>query len=478
LDISAFWTASATSTSAVRGQNSLSSKFEGSLVFAVFLSRVTGTQGSQAQVVPENSVVGRMRGKFEAQVSTQERRVTGGGTAEWTVAGRYDPATETIIVAIRSSGLDARGTDAVLGDGGEGAGPAAVPFSMALNWGWQAPRARWGQISWAADPAAILDAMEATPRIPPERAAELCLVNSIPQTGVEESQRLVIDLKEPGPQTVTRTSEDATGLGSRTTTWSVALVPSFDIERDDRIGDGCNSFVSTDAIGLRVSIHGVTVAGSGWANLASWKVEGVGQLSGSGVPSELQHSATFGFHPGPSMRPTDGSTRRNRPLQYTVKATFEGAARYFILSQDDVDILRQEYIDHREPTVPARPDIVARPIDGSFNEGNYNFVVDGGMQAALEKIAVEFGKGSKSVVHVVGGFRSPQRNKATGDVHPGNKHVLGRALDLAPEPASAEALLSLYQACIRAGYRSFCEETPGKRVPSDSPDARHVHADW
>jgi len=120
----------------------------------------------------------------------------------------------------------------------------------------------------------------------------------------------------------------------------------------------------------------------------------------------------------------------------------------------------------------------APPIDSAFNTGNYNVAIDGGMQTALDKVTLEFGKDSKGNVRVVSGFRSPQRNKATGDVHPNNKHVLGRALDLVPNPASADALLALHEACVRAGYYSFCEAAPGRQVPRGSPDARYVHIDW
>ena len=65
---------------------------------------------------------------------------------------------------------------------------------------------------------------------------------------------------------------------------------------------------------------------------------------------------------------------------------------------------------------------------------------------------------------MISGFRSPQRNKATRDVHPNNGHVLGRALDLVPDPASADALKALYQACVRTGYHSLCERPPGEEV--------------
>ena len=343
---------------------------------------------------------------------------------------------------------------------------------MAFNWGSPAPR--------PDDPSAVLNVMgpPALPVIPSEREVDLAVVHSLPQTGLKEFKRLTIDLKDPEPQTITQTFEDEAGLGTRTTTWTFALIPQFDIERDDRGPDGRHSFVSTDSISLRLSIPGVTVPESGWASLTSWQVKGMGPFSGTGVPDQAPGSMTFAFKPSPGTRPNGGSTTRNRPLQYDISAAFEGIEQHFILVQDDVDLLRQEYIDHNESVIPSRSECIAHPIDKSFNVGNYEVVVDGGMQAALDKVNLEFRTKSQSPLHVVGGFRSPQRNTATGDVHPGSPHIYGRALDLVPEPADANAFTGLYDAAVRAGFHPICEAAPGKAVPLGSLEARHVHVDW
>ena len=458
----------------------LSCKVEGSLGLTIFLSETAGPQETAGSVIPRNSVLGRMVGTFETHVSTPTRQVTANGTAGWIIGGTYDSANEAISVAIRSSDVDAKGTDAALEKAAQGTASTATPFSTNLSWGWRAPRDYSGQIVWGQDPSTILDAMRAsaTPSIPSEREADLLTVNSLPQTGLKEFQRLVIDLKEPQPQSLTRTIQDETDLEDRTTTWAFTLIPHFNIERDNSPADGRHSFVSTDSISLHMEIPGVTVAKSGWANLPSWEVKGLGPFSGNGVPGQLPHSTEFSFQPKLEARPTDGSTTRNRPIQYTVSASFGGSFQYFLLIQDEVDILRQEYIDHKEGVVPSRGDCVAHPVDNSFNVGNYNVIVDSGMQAALDKVALEFRKDGKEGVLVIAGFRCPQRNKAAGDAHPNSKHVLGRALDLAPKSASVDSMRALYQACVRAGHQGFCEAAPGKRVSPDSPDARHVHIEW
>lgn len=481
MGISSEWSGEATAASTISGQESLSCSLKGSLVFTIFLSPVTGRKGNGGPVVPQNSVAGRMVGYFDAKVSTPTKQVVGTGTAEYTIGGTYDAAEETVVIAIRSSGLNANGTENALEKAANGVALEELPFSTTLNWGWQPPRDNWGwQIRWTDDPHAILDVMKppTKPVIASSREADLYMAKSLPQTGLKEFQSVMLDLKNPRPQTVTQTFQDESGLGLRTTKWVFTLVPHFSIEREDGATDGRHSFVSTDFIRLRVGIPGVTVEQSKWANLASWEVRGLGPLSGSGVPDRLEHRVAFGFQPSPRTRPTSGSTSRNQPVQYTVSASFGTAVQYFLLIQDEVDLLRQEYIDHNVGVVPSREDCVVYPIDNSFNTGNYNLVVDCGMRAAFDKVAHEFGKDNNDGVVVVAGFRSPQRNKASGDVHPNNRHILGRALDLAPSDSRAGSMQALYRACIRAGYHTFCEASPGRRVPPRSRNAKYVHIDW
>ncbi len=324
MEVVSSWTAKVTTTSAIGGQNTLSCSLNGNMEFNVFLSQLTRPQDIGGQIIPKNSVVGRMAGNFDAQASTSTRLVTGNGTAQWTLAGTYDPVKETINVAIRSAGAEANGLETVLGDAARGTTPTAHPFSMKFAWGWQAPKSDWRHSSWADDPSAIMDVMKTpmVPVIPSERESHLFIVNSLPQTGLNELKHLEIDLKEPKPQTIIQTFQDETGWGTRTNVWMFMLIPNFNIERDDRLTDGRHSFVSTDSISLRMDIPGVTVAKSGWANLTSWEVKGLNQFSGSGVPHQLQQRTTFVFRTNPAVRPTAGSTVRNRPIQYRCISSF------------------------------------------------------------------------------------------------------------------------------------------------------------
>ncbi|MGA2198639.1 MAG: hypothetical protein ABSG45_01740 [Nitrososphaerales archaeon] len=472
MDTTSNWTGTVTAKSSIDGANTLSLTFNGSFGFAILLSQQESPEGSGVPAVPVNSTVGRMAGVIDTQISTPKHKVNGNGSGEWTVAGTYDPATESVRIAVRSSGMSVKGFDIALGESSGEKATAPTPFASNWKWGWPAPKME--------EPATILDVLKppVTPVIPSERDADNYMMNSLPQTGQNEFQYLTLDLKNPKPQSVTQTFQDESGWGTRTTTWEFMLTPIFEIERIDRPADGRNSMISTDTVSLRMGIPGVTVARSGWSNLATWDVKGVGPFSGSGTPSQLPRSPVFSFRAIPGARPTPGSMVRNRPLQYTVTATFEGAVQYFLLTQDDIDLLRQEYVDHGEATTPPRSDCVTHPIDNAFNLGNYNVMVDGGMEAALGKVTTEFAKDSKGTIRVVNGFRCPQRNIAMGDAHPNNPHVYGRALDLVPEPTDKSSLTALHLACLRAGYRSVLEASPGKEVPLMSPEAKHVHIDW
>ncbi|MGA2666429.1 MAG: D-Ala-D-Ala carboxypeptidase family metallohydrolase [Nitrososphaerales archaeon] len=459
-----------TATTTVVGQNELRCNLDGMAVFSIFLAEASAPPESPSLSIPANTVAGRVSGLFESQVSSPTRKVTGKGSGEWTVGGTYDPAARTIEVAIRSAGMNASGHETEVKPD---AAPVPLPFSARFTWGPQFPR--------VDDPAAVLEVLKPPmpPAVPTDREADLWLVDSLPQTGLTEFRRVTVDLKDPKPQTASQTFQDEAGFGLRTTTWTMTLQPVFEIERVDRAADdGQHSFVTTDPLSFRIAIPGVAMEGSGWTGGAQWQVKGVGPFSGSANPSLVSNSPTFGFQPNPGQRPTEGSTTRNRPIQYSIGATFAGSVQYFLLNQDDKDLLRQEYIDHGEASVPARSDLVAHAVDNSFNSGNYNTILDGGMQAALDKITTEYRRSVKGSPRVVSGYRSPQRNRAMGDVHPGSPHVQGRAIDIVPEQPGSQAVISLYQACVRAGYHAYLESVPGRQLPLGSAEAKQVHVDW
>ena len=155
-----------------------------------------------------------------------------------------------------------------------GASPG-ISATTAMNWQWGCPTPKLDE------PITILNALKppVTLVIPTEREADLIMVNSLPQTGLNESQRLEIDLRDPEPQTITHSLADEFGLGTRRNVWTLALIPLFEIERVDRPSDGRNSFITTDSPTFQMGIPGVTMAKSGWKKLASWDVQGVGPLS-------------------------------------------------------------------------------------------------------------------------------------------------------------------------------------------------------
>lgn len=215
-------------------------------------------------------------------------------------------------------------------------------------------------------------------------------------------------------------------------------------------------------------------------------------------------------------RPSGGSLAPNAPirlhLQVEVKTSTGSAGTSNVLQivQDEIDVLRQEYLDLGTGAPPFRSSI--RPTLGDpWNTGNYGVQIDESMQSHFSQIASKFGShhvvtpdlspllvNGKRVrltapsVRLESGFRCPRRNVAVGSGYPTTSyHVWGRALDLIPSPSSgvtetgAAVALNLHThvyptllvAARETGVSAICEvgATP---VPPGSSSANHVHVQW
>jgi hypothetical protein len=71
----------------------------------------------------------------------------------------------------------------------------------------------------------------------------------------------------------------------------------------------------------------------------------VSSNAGNGNPHQATNRTQFSFRPNPSLRPTSGSRVPNDPIQYRVEAQVGGQTSTFDLTQDETDIIRQEYIE-------------------------------------------------------------------------------------------------------------------------------------
>jgi hypothetical protein len=237
-------------------------------------------------------------------------------------------------------------------------------------------------------------------------------------------------------------------------------------------GDGL-SFISTDTITL-------TAAGS--VVPADWTVQGVSPNAGDGNPHRATNRSQFSFRPNPRRRPTTGSRTPNDPIQYRVEARAGGQTAAFDLTQDETDIIRQEYIDLGPTRPPARSSIVA-PTIATYNTGNYSLIVDGGMDNAMTNTEREFqtltpAGTAAPAIGVSSGYRNPRRNVAAGSEFPvTSRHVWGTALDLTVPGANATLWARLRAAGANAGNTSICENGP-TQIPCNNPSVDHVHIHW
>lgn len=322
------WTGRVSASVSVEG--ALSSSFEGSFGFTVYLSEKERVE-VDGQVVPRNTVLGRMGGEFRSEMSAPTGRLAGNGTLNYFVGGEYDSATETVRLTLAPSGMEATGRGSQRGD--SYSSPDS-PFSINWNTGRRSP---------------MDDAYEDLPKTaivvePPSLPASetfgpeaLRVIRSVPRTERVGSGLARLDLRDPDPQTVSYSNEDEMSTGIRVTRWTFVLVPLFTIERDDRRDDQAHTFLSSDDVSLHISIPGVTVAGSPWEDMVSWQVTGRGLNPGSGIPSHGSGSATFAFRPNPPEPPARDARLRPRSLTYDISATIEGTTQHYFIKQDMAD---------------------------------------------------------------------------------------------------------------------------------------------
>jgi hypothetical protein len=142
------------------------------------------------------------------------------------------------------------------------------------------------------------------------------------------------------------------------------------------------------------------------------------------------------------------------------------------------------------------------PSIATYNTGNYNLIVDMGMDNARTSTETEFATLTQAAaphppaaapaadggvppppppvpvpaIGVSSGYRNPRRNVAAGSViGTSSSHVRGKALDLTVVGANATLWARLRQAGVNAGNSvSICEHGP-TQVPCNDATVNHVH---
>jgi hypothetical protein len=291
---------------------------------------------------------------------------------------------------------------------------------------------------------------------------------------------------------------------------AAAAAPALEIKREGPTG---RTFVTTDSITLSVD---PPTGPEGEKVPVDWSVTGVSADAGSGDPAGAKDESTFTFTPTATNRPVDGARAPNAPIAYRVEAIAGEQKATFELKQDEVDTMRQEYVDYGAD-VPARGSFVNPEFPGS-NVGNYSKIVDGGIAATMTGVASEWARltneqavsdaannmlpedvvpGTAPLprqdpdpgiaplpvqipeLQIESGYRNPQRNNAAGSQYlTTSKHIFGRALDLYPAGgADAELWARLEKAGEAIGDKALCEDGATPTECSD-PKTDHVHVQW
>jgi hypothetical protein len=201
---------------------------------------------------------------------------------------------------------------------------------------------------------------------------------------------------------------------------------------------------------------------------------------------------------GASRIGSKGSRQPNPALEYMITARLEGhegLAASSRLTQDEIDVLRQEYVDYGTAFLPQRNQLGAVQHAG-LNTGNYTVVaeeVPGTLDRLLEDLTTQVnqiltarGLGGDFEVEdcVTSSFRNPQRNRAVGSVALNSRHVRGRALDCDPRAHPIVGISSQDMMClveeagnqvVGPGGNAFTEKGAAVFLECDAPAADHVH---
>lgn len=245
------------------------------------------------------------------------------------------------------------------------------------------------------------------------------------------------------------------------------------------------SFVSTDEIRLQVRELGPSnLSDDGFSSDAIlWSAEGVTPNDGTVDVQASDDNTLYRFIPRPINRPLQRPVRtRNLPIRYTVSATIMGLKKEFALMQDQIDILRQEYIDFGTRFQPQRSN--AYLDNGSWNVGNYDYIVtesDGNhFQTIYDEIVSNWqDKGYTDGIIVSSAYRNPRRNPGVLN----SRHLRGLALDIYPAGAiTLQRWLDLRasgnEVIIDGLFITAHCDRSGTFVDHDCSLANHIHVQW
>jgi hypothetical protein len=255
------------------------------------------------------------------------------------------------------------------------------------------------------------------------------------------------------------------------------------------------SFVSTDVISLNVK-NVENVLGfnpldrqkiDSFLNSAQWLISGV-QPNDLADNTYAGFGSNFKFAPNPINRPRTGSRTPNLPIRYKVSVTIMGLKKVLNLVQDEIDILRQEYIDFQTNWIPSRNEIHLAE-NSAWNTGNYRYIAtEAGnvFEDAFNSIsnswadACQLANIENPGLTLNSAYRNPRRTIAVGSPSVNSKHTLGRAMDIVPSGGTINinTWIRLKNAAISAGYQDSHCDNSGTWVDNNCGQANHIHVQW
>ncbi len=227
----------------------------------------------------------------------------------------------------------------------------------------------------------------------------------------------------------------------------VATTPSD----DGRTPRSSRSFVSTDHLSLK----------SEDAETA-WKLDddADGTLDPSSFSGPLYEIA---------LRPTKVSGSRAHPLKYVVLASAGDRETKFVLEQDPIDTIRQQYIDMAKRRTPSRTEFIT---SGRSKKGFFRFEEiqsrDGAPWAvftALDHLD-EWRENYGAPLRVNRGFSTPRHNSKIKGAAKNSQHLYGTAADIDSDESDWFA------------KRDAAREAGACLEPLSISGYGHVHGDW
>jgi hypothetical protein len=234
-------------------------------------------------------------------------------------------------------------------------------------------------------------------------------------------------------------------------------ISQVDTPSNDGKTPNCSkSFVSKDTI----TIHATKVCSNG----LKWTSDNTA-ANGSLTP-KTSNTEQYAAKPSPPAAPST----RNSSLTYAVKVSAGSAQDHTTIVQDDIDKIRQQYIDMNKWKTPDRSTFID---SGQSSGGHFTFAEiqskDGAPWAVfslfedLETWRTNYGDDFPMINR---GYTTPKHNATITGAATNSNHIYGTAADVA---STQDTWVLLKQAAKDAGA---CTEPASLSYPG------HVHADW